>query len=200
MSNGLTSQQLDEAFRLLNGRLTLRDAPPVHIVVCGGAAMIALHLLSRTTTDVDIVALVDEDAKLVAPFPLPDSLLQAAKEVSETMELPEDWLNNGPSRDEGGLFQMGLPEGFQNRLHPQTYGSHLAVYFIDRIDQIHFKLYAVVDRGGYHINDLVALTPKREELVEAARWTLTHDVSAGFRMLLKQLLEDLGYEDAAAAI
>ena len=113
------------------------------------------------------------------------------------MGLPEDWLNNGPSRDEGGLFQMGLPEGFQERLHAQDYGAHLSVYFIDRLDQIHFKLYAAVDRGGYHITDLEALQPTEGELEQAARWTLTHDVSPGYLMLLKGLLESLGYGNVA---
>ncbi|MCF6285345.1 MAG: hypothetical protein L3K26_09170 [Candidatus Hydrogenedentes bacterium] len=196
----LTGQQIEEVFRLLGGRLKRNGSPPVGIVVCGGAAMIVLELLPRTTTDVDIVAMLDASQKLVAPVPLPDSLLQAAHEVARTMELPEDWLNNGPSRDEGGLFQMGLPEGFQGRLHAQEYGTHLSVYFIDRLDQIHFKLYAAVDRGGYHISDLEALQPTDGELTQAARWTLTHDVSPGFLMLLKGLLESLGYGNVAETI
>lgn len=197
----LNSQQLDTAFRLLDGRLMRVGAPPVHLVVCGGAAMIAIGLLSRTTRDVDIVALLDADSrKLVAPVPLPDHLLKAASEVAEVLNLPKDWLNNGPSRDEGGLFQMGLPVGFQGRLHTREYGSHLTVWFIDRVDQIHFKLYAAVDRGGYHISDLEALKPTPQELTQAARWTLTHDVSQGFCGLLKQTLERLGYGNVAETI
>ena len=200
MRESLSGQQLDQIFRLLGGRLTRNEAPSVGIVVCGGAALIVTGLSSRTTTDVDIVALMDDSRHLVAPVPLPEWLLQAAEEVSETMELPEDWLNNGPSRDEGGLFQMGLPDGFQARLHAREYGDRLAVYFVDRIDQIHLKLYAAVDRGGYHISDLESLRPTDEELSQAARWTLTHDVSPGFRSLLKRLLEALGHEDAASAL
>jgi len=200
MGETLSSQQLGQVFNLLDGRLARNEAPHVGIVVCGGAAMIVTGLLSRTTTDVDIVALLDDSQRLVAPVPLPDSLLQAAREVAETMQLPEDWLNNGPSRDEGGLFQMGLPEGFQERLHAREYGDRLTVYFIDRIDQIHFKLYASVDRGGYHISDLEALRPTNEELSQAAHWALTHDVSQEFRILLKRLLETLGYGNVAEEI
>jgi hypothetical protein len=48
---------------------------------------------------------------------------------------------------------MGLPADFADRLHSQTYGRLLTVHFIDRIDQVHFKLYASADRGGYHIAD-----------------------------------------------
>lgn len=146
-----------------------RHARPLGMVVCGGAALIATGLHRRTTTGVDIVALVDHDGSLVSPAPLPDHLLHAADQVGRTQRLLTGWLNNGPSRDAGGLFQMGLPAGFQGRLHARAYGTHLTVYFIDRLDQIHFKLYAAVDRGGYHINDLEILKPTDEELIAAAR-------------------------------
>jgi hypothetical protein len=200
MNEAMSGLQLDRVFKLLSGRLERNKALPVGMVVCGGAAMIATGLLSRTTTDVDIIALVDDSRRLVAPVPLPDRLLQAAREVAETMRLPENWLNNGPSHDEGGLFQMGLPEGFRERLHAQQYGHHLTVYFIDKIDQIHFKLYAAVDRGGYHISDLDALRPTDGDLTQAARWALTHDVSPGFKMLLKRLLEAMGHGNVAERI
>ena len=193
-------QQLDDVFTLLDGRLARNQSSPIHIVVCGGAALIGMGLLSRTTTDVDIVALLDNEQNLIAPAPLPYSLLQTAKEVAEVMQLPEDWLNNEPSSDEGGLFQMGLPEGFAERLHAKQYGSHLTVYFIDRIDQIHFKLYASVDRGGYHITDLQALNPTPHELLKAAKWACTHDVSDGFRILIKRLVKELGHEEVAENI
>lgn len=116
------------------------------------------------------------------------------------MGLPNCWLNNGPSRDEGGLFQMGLPDGLQERLHAREYGDRLTVYFVGRIDQIHFKLYAAVDRGGYHISDLELLRLADEELWQAARWSVSHDVSPGFRSLLKHLLETLGYAEVASRV
>jgi hypothetical protein len=200
MSSEFSEHLLETAFQLLNGRLTLNDAPPARLVICGGAALIATGLLSRTTRDVDIVALIDSSGRLAEPAPLPDSLLKAAKEVAQALKLPENWMNNGPSHDDGGLFQMGLPRGLQKRLHMRNFGDHLTLYFVDRIDQIHFKLYAAVDRGGYHIADLVALNPTDKELIRAARWTMTHDVSDAFRTLLKQLLERLEYEYAAENI
>ena len=159
-----------------------------------------MGLISRITSDVDIVALMDENHQLIAPAPLPDYLLKASSEVAKAMNLPMDWLNNGPSREEGGIFQMGLPAGFQERLYTKKYGDRLTVYFIDRTDQIHFKLYAPVDRGGYHIADLEALHPTTEELTQAARWACTHDVSEAFRSLIKRMLEELGYGNAACDI
>ena len=92
---------------------------------------------------------------------------------------------------------MGLPDGLGERLTYTTYGERLTDHFIDRIDHIYFKLYASVDRGGYHIEDLRALGPTAEEVEAAARWSMTHDVSEGFKMVLRRLLEELGYEDVA---
>ncbi len=59
MIKSLNNQGIDQALRLLDGRLVQAGAPPVNLVVCGGAALIMAGLLSRTTRDVDIVALLD---------------------------------------------------------------------------------------------------------------------------------------------
>jgi len=149
-------------------------------------------MIGWTTKDVDIVALRCK-GKLVSPAPMPGPLVQAAKEVAEDLGLDRNWLNNGPSRGQGGLFQMGLPLGFADRLHSQTYADRLTVHFADRFDQIHFKLYAAADHGGYHIDDLHALSPSPAELDVAARWCMTHDVSEGFKWVPKRLLQELGY-------
>ncbi len=195
------SEDLETAFRLLAGRLDLAEAEPVGLVVCGGSALIALGLILRTTRDVDVVALMDPAGRLVSPAPLPGSLLKAAKEVARDLALPEDWLNNGPSSDEGGLFQLGLPNGIERRLIERRYGPRLAVYFIGRFDQIHFKLYAAADRrDGTHLDDLLQLKPSGAELEAAARWAMTHDVSEQFREILKGLLRQIGHESVADRI
>ena len=196
MNENLNIRTLDLAFESLSIRLHENDAPPLEIVVCGGSALILEGVVSRTTTDVDILALM-LDGSLCSPDPLPESLRQAASEVAEDLDLSRDWLNNGPSRGEGGLFQMGLPDGIALRLHSRSYSPALIVHFVHRIDQVHFKLYASVDRGGYHIEDLLALAPSSSELEAAARWTMTHDVSRGFAMMLADLLRQLGHEDVA---
>jgi hypothetical protein len=128
-------------------------------------------------------------------------LLNAAKEVARDLGLADNWLNNGPSRDAGGLFQLGLPEGIVSRLHARIYGERLAVHFIGRLDQIHFKLYAAVDSGeGTHLDDLISLKPDDFEMETAARWAMTHDVSSGFRTILKEMLRQIGYESVANRI
>ncbi len=201
MSNPISHDNIDQALSLLAGRLDLAQTDPVRLVICGGSALIAMSLRRRTTRDMDVVALLSAAQEPISPDPLPDFLLRAADQVSRDLGLFEGWLNNGPSRGEGGIFQMGLPEGFVGRLTEKEYGPRLAIYFIGRLDQIHFKLYAAADqRDGTHLNDLKALHPTAAELEAAARWAMTHDVSEGFKMVLKELLTQLGHESVAERI
>lgn len=197
----ISHHNIDQTLSLLAGRLDLAQTDPVRLVICGGSALIAMSLRRRTTRDMDVVALLSAAQEPISPDPLPDFLLRAADQVARDLGLFEGWLNNGPSRGEGGLFQMGLPEGFVGRLTEKKYGPRLAVYFIGRLDQIHFKLYAAADqRDGTHLNDLKALHPTAAELEAAARWAMTHDVSEGFKMVLKELLTQLGHESVAERI
>lgn len=83
------------------------------------------------------------------------------------------------------------------RLSTRNYGHELIVHFAGRADQIHFKLYAMVDQsGGRHEADLRALHPSGDELIVAARWTITQDPSPGYRMALEEALGVLGVENA----
>lgn len=195
-ARSLDSKSLDLALSLLAIRLAENHATPVEFVICGGSALILMGIVPRTTKDVDVVAMIRRGV-LYSPDPLPDELQKASTEVAEDLGLAKNWLNNGPSKGEGGLFQMGLPAGFASRLKSKTYTSLLTVHFIDRVDQIHFKLYAAADRGGYHIEDLRMLAPTAVELETAARWAMTHDVSDGFVMVLKDLLRKMGYASVA---
>jgi hypothetical protein len=110
--------------------------------------------------------------------------------------LPKNWLNLGPAPQ----VESGLPEGFERRLVGRQYGKYLTIYFIGRIDQIHFKLYAAVDRDEYHVQDLSALRPTEDEMETAAKWTLAQDVSEAFKSLLKEFLERQGYGDIAKRV
>ena len=187
-------EKFDQALRLLNGRLVLAAAPRFNLVVCGGSALAATGLVVRTTKDVDVVALMGDEGDLLDPAPLPQALVKAAHEVALDLGLPQDWLNNGPSSGDGGLFRLGLPEGFVDRLTWTTIGERLTIGFISRYDQIHFKLYAAVDRSGsYHAEDLRELRPTDAELLDAAGWTRTHDPSEGYREGLQWFLQEFGY-------
>ena len=55
-----------------------------------------------------------------------------------------------------------------------------------------------MDQGaGKHFDDLLALDPTADELKAAARWSMTHDESEGYRQVLKDLLNHMGYKDVA---
>ncbi|MBA3420299.1 MAG: hypothetical protein H0U12_00080 [Thermoleophilaceae bacterium] len=83
----------------------------------------------------------------------------------------------------------------RSELEERRYGPALTVHFASRFDQIHFKLYALVDQGpGQHESDLRHLRPSEQELIAAARWTRTHDPSPGFRDGLERVLRHLGVE------
>ncbi len=195
----ITPDTLNRALNLLGELLAVRDHPHQHFVVCGGSSLLALGLVSRTTTqDVDILARVDADG-LVTPRPLPDWLLAAAGEVARQLDLPEDWLNDRVAEET--LFSCGLPEGLQQRLTLRNYGPKLSISYIGRRDQIFLKLHAAVDRdGGRHLQDLLDLEPAADELLDAAKWTRTQDPSEGFLMLLGEMLKHLGHEKLIAQL
>jgi hypothetical protein len=191
MNNITTINTREAADRLLSalGEQLQHAGHRYRLVVVGGSALLALGLLARATKDVDVVAFESDGQMIAPPKPLPDGLIQARDRVSRDFGLPEEWLNTGPS----SLLELGLPEGFEGRLERREYGAALTVWFASRLDQIHLKLYAVVDQGpGRHEADLRALGPTGEELVTAARWARSHDPSEGFRSVLVQVLADLG--------
>lgn len=162
------------------------------LVVVGGSGLLALGFIDRPTRDVDVVALWDAGS-LGKAEPLPQGLIDARNRVARDFGLSENWLNSGPA----DLMDFGLPKGFLDRIQTQEFGDGLRVHFASRLDQIHFKLYALVDQGaGKHDQDLRALTPTADELIQAARWTRTHDPSEGFREMLERALRYLGVENA----
>jgi hypothetical protein len=172
--------------------MVVRHHPAIHLVVCGGSALIALGLVTRTTQDVDVLATL-ENGQLLCARPLPEWLLAAAEAVRSELSLPNHWLNDGPADE--NLFRLGLPVGVAERLVVRDFGAAFRVSFISRYDQIHLKLYAAADQGGRHFTDLRKLNPSPEELLAAARWTFTQDVSDAFRQVVVEVLQALGHGD-----
>lgn len=184
----LSARSLEHALTAL-GQLLESRGHEYRLAAVGGGAMLLLGLLDRPTNDLDVVTQVDESGAVVSADPLAPPLREAIRDVARAFDLPENWLNPGPA----ALLDLGLPEGFAGRAHIQRYGA-LEIRLADRLDQIHFKLYAAVDQGprSKHFADLRALEPAREELLRAARWARTHDPSEGFRAGLEAALEALG--------
>lgn len=172
--------------------MRIRHHPAIHLVVCGRSALIALRLVTRTTQDVDVLATL-ENGQLHCARPLPEWLLAAAEAVRSELRLPPRWLNDEPADE--NLFRLGLPLGVAERLVVRDFGDALRVSFISRYDQIHFKLYAAADQGGRHFADLRKLNPSPEQLLAAARWTFTQDVSDAFRQVVIEVLGALGHGD-----
>jgi hypothetical protein len=185
----------DETLDLLLGALADQlqaIGSDVEIVVIGGSALTALALVRRATRDVDLLAIV-EHGELRLAEPLPQALLAARAAVAADFGLAENWLNAGPT----DLLKWGLPVAFMSRVVSRSYGTTLIVHFASRLDQIHFKLFAMVDQGGgRHEADLRALNPTPGELVAAARWSITQDPSPGYRWGLVQALRALEVDDA----
>lgn len=196
----LDKKQIENALELLNKELEAKGSLHNNIIVCGGAALIITDLIDRTTKDIDIIGLllvVDGKTKIIESKPLPISIVESSNRVAIDLKLDKNWLNSGPS----DIVKYGLPEGFEKRLIKKKYGEALTVYFVSRLDQIHFKVYAATDTGpGRHLNDLIGLNPTADELESAAKWVKTQDPSEDFRIILKEMLQYLSYGNVAEKI
>jgi hypothetical protein len=193
------STRLEELLSALDLQIALAGGDDVGLVVCGGSALSALGLVHRTTRDVDVLGLARTAPGGIVVERLerlPEPLASAALKVARDFNLPADWLNLGPAPQVG----MGLPDGFGSRVERRRYGSRLTVYYASRYDQIHFKLYAAVDQDSYHVQDLALLKPTGAELLAAARWTFTQDVSGQFQESLKDFLRASGHADVAQEV
>ncbi len=176
-------------------------AGSIEIVVCGGAALSVLGYIARATMDIDIVAFAGKNSSgetvLHKAESLGSLLFSAAEKVKKDFNLNDRWINNEPS----SMMDFGMPRGLMERVETRTYGESLRVHYIGRYDQIHFKLYAAADQGaGKHYDDLKALSPSSGEIESAALWAMTHDVSEGFKVILVDLLRELGFSDVADRI
>jgi hypothetical protein len=185
----VSQQLLHEALRTLGEVLESRGLS-YEVVVIGGSGLMLLGLVDRPTRDLDALALV-EDGHYIPAAPLPLPLSHEVARVGRTLGLADDWLNPGPAE----LLRFGLPRGFEKRVDRRRYGG-LTLQVAGRFDQICFKLYAAVDQGvvSKHTADLKKLAPTRDELLSAARWSLTHDPSDGYRAELLAMLALLGVE------
>ncbi|MBL4683565.1 MAG: hypothetical protein JKY37_03160 [Nannocystaceae bacterium] len=164
------------------------------VFVIGGGSLLLTGFIQRPTQDIDVVAMA-KGTDLVSAHPLPGELVAAVEDVASLYGLAKDWLNAGPT----ALLDLGLPSGFRGRTKTQAYGG-LLVHHAGRIDQVFFKLYATVDTGprSKHAQDLQRLKPTPRELLDAARWSRTHDPSEPFESQLLQVLAWLGVDDADA--
>ena len=185
----LDFSSLQNALIMLGQRLD-RSKQHYEIVAIGGASLVLLGYIDRTTKDIDLVALM-EAGRLISAKPLPKALLKEIALIGSALEMGEHWVNSGPA----SLLEAGLPEGFEERLVSHKYDG-LTVHFAGRLDQICFKLYAAVDQGpaSKHFADLKRLEPTQRELLTAKKWCLGQDVSLEFSVMLGEALSAFGVE------
>jgi len=189
----------------LGEKMEFRNCRPIGLIVCGGAALHIHGLIDRVTIDVDVVALGAKQGGVVVAYQaardFPVDMQDCIAEVSEDFGLDApQWVNTGP-RD---LFVTGLPDGAEQRLTCEEFGSRLSIYWMGRVDLVCLKLYAAAGHSGrlqQHRDDLNRLRPTYEELDRAIRWTLMQKSGQKdfevFKQDLKRLLCDMGYEDHA---
>ncbi|CDZ81680.1 hypothetical protein BN1013_02216 [Candidatus Rubidus massiliensis] len=184
--NNFVFSDLEYALMIL-GQLLEERKLNYQIVVIGGGGLLLLGLMIRTTKDLDLVALVDNN-EFISAKPLPKNLVKAIEDVAMALNISKDWINVGPS----DLFSLGLPQGFKSRMITKQYGG-LTVHLAERFDQICFKLYASVDQGptSKHYKDLQNLKPLKQELEAAKNWCITHDTSEPFYVEIKAVVDEL---------
>lgn len=187
----ITPGRLEELLEAL-GQLLEAQGHTYTLITVGGGSLLLQRLSVRPTRDLDVIAVGNGEALRKAEV-LPTPLLGAARDVGVAAGVGENWLNAGPA----GLMDLGLPAGFDERAEVRRFGG-LTLHIASRFDQICFKLYAAVDQApaSKHLDDLRLLDPTAEELVAAARWSMTHDPSEGYRGQLLALLRMLGVPDA----
>jgi Nucleotidyltransferase of unknown function (DUF6036) len=186
----------NEVIELLGALGELLGARGHHheLVLIGGAALLLRGVIARSTRDADVLARWTEER--VEPLPaLPDDLADAVRAVGDAFGVGPAWLNVGPQ----SLVELGLPDGFVDRLERMEFPPGLVVWLAGRFDLVCFKLYAAADdwpTRGRHLRDLEALEPTSEDLGAAARWVRTHDPSPGFReRQLRPVLAELRVAD-----
>ena len=188
--------QLEAALTALGELLTVRGLH-YEVVLVGGGNLILRGLIARPTTkDLDLIG--EWTPEGVAPIrPMPEPLRDAVIDVGRAFGLADNWLNTGPD----SLLDLGLPDGFVERLERRDFGG-LVAWLAGWFDMVCFKLFAAVDQGprSRHFQDLGELGPGRDDLLEAARWAIGHDPSPGFRSLLIDTLRALDVEDADASL
>ena len=183
----LNNNDLNRALGLV-GELLAADDETLSVVIIGGAALNLLGVVSRTTRDVDVVAMTSSPGQaLVAPAnPLPAPLVKAVETVARDLGLAPNWLNRGPASQ----WEIGLPPGFADRLHWRSFGP-LHVGIADRFDLIHFKLEAAADQpsaeANRHLEDLLALRPSDSDLDAAVAWVKEKNVGPGYHEVVNKV-------------
>jgi hypothetical protein len=193
----LSQQNLEEALRLLGNLLATRKGTAFWLVVCGGSALLAQEIISRSTEDVDILAMRDWDGGVDRAFPMPEALKVAATDVADELHLGGNWLNSAASLHFPDLHL--LPASFWQELETRDYGQYLKISFVTRSGQIQLKTYAALNRAEPRdFEDLRALAPNARETEDTLHWLISSFPVLTHLNRLPDLLTYLGHADLIA--
>ncbi len=188
----LSQQNLEEALRLLGNLLATRKGDGFWLVVGGGSALLAQKIITRSTEDVDILAMRDWEGGVDRAYPMPEALKLAATQVADELHLGGNWLNSAASLHFPDLHL--LPASFWQELETREYGHYLKISFVTRSGQIQLKTYAALNRAKPRdLDDLRTLAPTSVETEVAVRWVLDNLPVLSHRNKLPDLLTLLGH-------
>jgi hypothetical protein len=184
----------EKAIFLMGEELERRGAAPAHLVICGGAALLARGVVTRATRDVDVLAVRGEvDGEISCAYPLSEEVRKTAADVAVELGLPSNWLNAATSMLIGPLED--LPKEIWHDLEERSYGSCLRISYVGRIGQIFLKFRALMGRmEDRDADDLMALAPDAmicRKAIESLRGANLIDVAGEKR--LKKILTKLGH-------
>ncbi len=146
-------------------------------IVIGGAALILLDVVSRTTRDCDVL-----DPNI--PAEVKDASVEFAAFSSKRGKgLDPDWLNNGPASLIGQL-----PQGWRSRLRLAYRGKALLLRSLSRGDLLKTKLFGYCDRGVDE-DDCLALEATHAELDEALLWVQEQDANPAWPAHVQSMFE-----------
>lgn len=166
------------------GELLQADGKSARVLVVGGAALLLRGWVSRTTHDVDVLAVVDESLRRARTSDLSD-LEPYTRRVADDFELQADWFNSAVALQ----WQTGLPPRLRDDVAWRSFAA-LHVGIAGRSTMIALKLCATADHSprSVHCQDLLALAPTDVELREARTWALTQDHSEAWPQLLDEVI------------
>lgn len=170
---------IPKALSLLDKELTNKKVK-AELIICGGAALILMGIVSRETIDVDVIAKT-----------IPDVVLDAAIIVAKKLKYREDWLNNRVNP----IIER-LPKDWEKHLVTLFTGKSVTIKSISRQDLISAKLHAAVDRKAADYSDLIDLKPTAAEIDVARLYCLKQNKNETFEVwvsgYVKLLKKDLG--------
>jgi len=192
--------EIDRALTELGRQLARLDSSEVRILCGGASALCMLEILSRSTMDVDALAILGKGGALTKIRRFPKELQMAIQRTATTLGLDEEWFNASATE----LLRLGLPKGVVSRSarHRKQYGPCLTVQFLDRLDQVALKLFASMDPVKFrrHLEDLVSMKPKGKEINHALNWMLGWKTSPAFRKRLSSILVGLDFPNHAKKV